>query len=116
MGIKYNHAGRQDIPECHITKIGPEPVHGVQSSPLCGANHECATGGLDYILCNDTQCVDTQDPLNLHKQPVEQPEVATGDAADGGNGLRVRKVSTVEGQAKSLNFSHFVEDQNDPST
>src|SRR5215813_2685183 len=26
MGIKYNHVGRQDIPECHITKIGREPV------------------------------------------------------------------------------------------
>ena len=31
---------------------------------------------------------------------VEQSEVAVGDAADGGDGLRVRKVSTVKGQAQ----------------
>jgi hypothetical protein len=42
----------------------------------------------------------TQDTLNLHEKSVEQSEVAVGDAADGGHGLRVRKVSTVERQAK----------------
>jgi hypothetical protein len=29
--IKYNRAGCQDIPECHITKRGQEPAHNVQS-------------------------------------------------------------------------------------
>src|SRR5262249_12499858 len=46
------------------------------------------------------QFVNTQDPLHLYKQPMEQPEVAPGDAADGGHRLRVRKISTVEGQAQ----------------
>jgi hypothetical protein len=45
------------------------------------------------------QLVNKQDPLNLHKQPVEQPEIAIGDAADGGHGLRVRKISAIKGQA-----------------
>ena len=72
----------------------------LQSSTLCGANHEGAAGGLDHILGDNTQIVDTQDTLNLREQSVEKSEVAVGDAADCGNGLRVRKVSTVEGQAQ----------------
>jgi hypothetical protein len=27
-----------------------------KSSTLCGANHECAAGGLNYIFCNGTHC------------------------------------------------------------
>ena len=45
-------------------------IHGAISSTLCGANNECAAGGLDHILCNDTQFVDTQDTLNLNEQSV----------------------------------------------
>ena len=77
-----------------------ESINGASSLTLCGANHECAAGGLDHVLCDDIQLVNKQDPLNLHKQPVEQPEIAIGDAADSGNGLRVRKISAVEGQAQ----------------
>src|SRR5437879_3374906 len=72
----------------------------VKSSTLCGANNECAAGCLDHVLCDDMQLVNKQDPLNLHKQPVEQPEIALGDAADGGHGLRIRKISAVKGQAQ----------------
>src|SRR3989442_711164 len=75
-------------------------IHGAQSSTLCGADHECAAGCLDHILCEDMQFVNKQEPINLHKQPVEQPEVSPGDAADGGHGLRVSKISAVEGQAQ----------------
>src|SRR4030095_6255392 len=73
---------------------------GALSSTLCGADHECAAGCLDHILCDDMQFVNTQDPLYLHKQPMEQPEVAPGDAADGSHSLRVSKVRAVEGQAQ----------------
>src|SRR2546421_5499864 len=75
-------------------------INGAQSSTLSGANHECAARCLDHILCDDMQFVDPQDTLNLHEQPVEQSEVSAGDAADGGHGLRVRKIRTVEGQAE----------------
>src|SRR5438105_1647863 len=78
----------------------PESINGAPSSTLCGANNECAAGCLDHILCDDMQFVNTQDPLHLHKQPMEQPKVAPGDAADGGHGLRVSKISAVEGQAQ----------------
>jgi len=69
---------------------------GALSSTLCGANNECAAGCLDHILCDDMQFVNTQDPLHLYKQPMEQPKVSPGDAADGGHGLRVRKISAIE--------------------
>jgi hypothetical protein len=81
-------------------KLCLESITGALSSTLCGANNECAAGCLDYILCEDMQCVNTQDPLYLHKQPLEQPEVAPGDAADGSQSLRIRKIRAVEGQAQ----------------
>jgi len=47
MGIKYNHAGRQDIPECYITKIGPESLGDVQA----GTNelHACFTDAAKVV-------------------------------------------------------------------
>src|SRR5215471_14541523 len=77
-----------------------ESITGALSSTLCGANNECAAGCLDHILCDDMQFVNTQDPLYLHKQPMEQPEVAPGDAADGSHSLRISKIRAVEGQAQ----------------
>ena len=50
-----------------ITKMGPESINGAQSLSLYGANNECAAGCFDHILCNDSQFVNKQDPLNLHK-------------------------------------------------
>jgi len=41
-------------------------INGAKSSTLCGANDECAAVGLDHILCDDTQFVDTQNTLNLN--------------------------------------------------
>src|SRR5215831_12281456 len=81
-------------------RLWRESINGASSLTLCGANNECAAGGLDHVLCDDSQLINKQDPLNLHKQPVEQPEIAIGDAADSGNGLRVRKISAVKGQAQ----------------
>ena len=78
----------------------PESRTGALTSTLCGAHHECAAGCFDHILWDDMEFVNTPAPLYLHKQPMEQPEVAPGEAAAGSPSLRVRKIRAVEGQAQ----------------
>lgn len=57
-------------------------MNGRVSSALCDTNYECAASGLNNIVSDDRQAINFQDALDLHKQPVKQPEVAVGDAGD----------------------------------
>ena len=66
---------------------------------LC-ANDESAAGSFNYIIGDNREAIDFKDALNLHEQPVKEPEVAACDAGNGGNGLRVREVGLVKGKAE----------------
>lgn len=48
---------------------------------LRGADNEGAAGGGDNIVSNNFQAVDFHDALNLHKQAVQKPEVASRDTS-----------------------------------
>ena len=67
---------------------------------LCCAYDQSAPGGFDHVVSDDGQAVDLEDALDLDEQPVEQPEVASGDACDGRTCLGVCEVGAVEGQAE----------------
>ncbi len=57
-------------------------------------------GGLDDVAGDDGEVVDPQDAFGLYEQAVDEPEVAAGDAADGGDGLGVGEVGQVQGEAE----------------
>lgn len=64
------------------------------------AGDEGVAGGLDDVAGDDRQLVELHDAFDLHEQAVEEPEVASGDAGDGGDGLGVGEVAGVEGEAE----------------
>lgn len=59
-----------------------------------------APGGIDNLVGNEGQLVDLHDPLDLGEQPMQEAEIAAGDAGDRGDGLRVRKISVVQTDAQ----------------
>jgi hypothetical protein len=70
-----------------ILSASPKLDKSLKSSTLCGANHESAAGGLDHILCNDTQFVDrvaylrpadiVSRPLPCRLNDTNQPVIRT---------------------------------------
>jgi hypothetical protein len=51
--------------------------------PQSGAYDERgAAGGFDDLVCDDGQFVGLCDPFHLREKPVQEPEVAAGDARD----------------------------------
>jgi hypothetical protein len=68
---------------------------------LCGvADDDGAAGCFDDVAGDYGEVVDAQDAFDLDEQPVKEPEVAAGDAGDGGDGLAVGEVSVVQGEAE----------------
>ena len=68
-----------------IIKIGQEPISGGISSALFGGSdpdHERAPRGLYHVIRDDRQAVDLENALDLHEQPMEEPEIAAGDPRD----------------------------------
>lgn len=57
------------------------------------ADDEGAASGLDDLIGDDAELVDGEDAFDLDEEPVEEVEVASGDAADGGDRLGVGEVA-----------------------
>ena len=50
-----------------------------------GADHQCFTGGFDNFTGDRPKIVDPEDAGYLGEEPFDEPEVAVGDAAHGGD-------------------------------
>lgn len=67
---------------------------------LQAADDERLTGGFDDFPGDRAQVVDLQDALDLSGQPLDEAEVAAGDAGDGRDGFGVGEVIGGQGQAQ----------------
>src|SRR3954465_12512783 len=61
-------------------------------------NHQLLSGNLDHLFRHHPECVDIGDALNLGEEPVQQPEIALGDADDRRDRLVFGCASGVQGQ------------------
>ena len=66
------------------------------------ADDEDAGGGFDDVVGDGVELVDLEYPVDLREEPFEEAKVASGDAFDRGDGLRVGEVVRVESPAESL--------------
>jgi hypothetical protein len=55
-------------------------------------------GNLHHLFRHHPECVDIGDAFNLGEEPVQQPEIALGDADDRRNRLRFGCASRVQGR------------------
>ena len=60
------------------------------------ADDEGAGGCFDDVVGDGFELVDLQHRCDLREDPLQQPEVAAGDALDRGNCLGIREVIRVE--------------------
>jgi len=74
-----------------------------------GSDHEDAGGCFNDVVGDGFELVDLEDSADLREEAFEEPEVASGDPFDGGDGLGVGEVVRVEGAAKT--FPVAVEDE-----
>ena len=65
---------------------------------LSDTDHQSAASGLDHILADCAETVDSHDAFDLNEQAVEQPKVASGCAYDGCDSLRIAEVSVIKGE------------------
>ena len=86
------------------------------SSELTDANDECTSGGIDHVVCDYSQVVDPENPLDLQEQSAQKSEVASCNSCDAYNRLSVGEVRPVELQAKLLPVPCEQNDSSSPSS
>ncbi|MET3923333.1 hypothetical protein ABIB26_004294 [Arthrobacter sp. UYEF20] len=67
-----------------------------------GADEQGFAGRFDDFLGDAVELVDVADARDLGEEALDEPEVAVGDAGDGGDGFGVGEVVGVDGQAEFL--------------
>src|SRR5271168_1448285 len=67
----------------------PAPASHAGRSSSCCANRQTFACRLDDARRDDLQLVDAENTVDLRQQPAQQPEIAAGDANDGGDRLLI---------------------------
>jgi hypothetical protein len=78
---------RSDRPGCDLQRCGV-------------AYDEGAAGCVDDLAGDYGEVAGAQDAFDSGEQPVQEPEVAAGDAGDCGDGLAVGEAGAVPGEAE----------------
>lgn len=74
-------------------------------SALTDANNKYAPDGIDHVVCDFRQFVDSENSFNLSKQSTQEPEVASCDSGDARHRLSVCEVRPIELQAELLHVA-----------
>lgn len=67
-----------------------------------GADEQGFTRCFDDFLGDAVELVNVADARDLGEEALDEPEVAVGDAGNGGDGLGVREVVGIDSQAELL--------------
>jgi len=69
-------------------------IGGVELSS--SSDDECAAGCFDDVIGDDVEVADSEDALDLREEALEEAEVPSGYAFDGGGRLGIGEVVGVE--------------------
>jgi hypothetical protein len=69
---------------------------GVSPTLIGGADNKHSARRVDDVVGDGGQVINVHETLDLHEEPVDQPEIAAGNSRDRGNRLSIDKIGAIE--------------------